>query len=964
MNQNLLSICCLGYNHAKFIEANLSAIISSKCEQIEIIAVDDGSTDGSQEILKNIAKESRFPIQLLLQENSGNPALNFNRAIRLAKGEFITFISFDDVLNMGEIEQMLTEMRKNLKIAFMTSTNFNIIDSEGKITENRKLPVYTKKNSTVDEMLEFEYSKFESFWLQGTVFRREIINAVQGFDEDMLADDIVLRTKVLRYMAEHDELSFRLIDTPAFFYRLHGNNISGNTKRQIKSVTQYLDRYWGNRPNPQIYTEWVAYAVKVYDTPTVKSIFIPSDRLVQAMSDKDVEKNIVEKSFIPLYNELLAQKEEKINGMQARIDVLNQRLDSLYDSRSWRITKPLREAGHLVRKLLPKKILTALRILRKDGIKGLYLAIKKKWTQNKGMRAMKRAWNNRHGFVLSPEAFGISKKTIFAQKNTLFSHYIKFSILVPLYNTPKNFLHEMIGSVLFQTYENWELCLADGSDDEHSYVQTICEKIARRDGRIKYKKLEKNGGISENTNECIKMVTGDYISLFDHDDLLHPSALFETMKAICEKDADFVYTDEAIFESPNLYKITFTNFKPDFAPEYFKSLNYICHFSSFKKTILDQIGGFDSTTDGAQDFDLFLRIFEKTKKIVHVQKCLYYWRSSPESTACAASAKSYTTEAGKLALKKHIKHCGIDANVVYGKVPNSYKINYKINDEPLVSILIPNYDHSKTLQTCLDSIRNLSTYQNYEIVIIENNSKKKETFDYYETLKDDDRIKILTWKGHFNYSAINNFGFKYTKGEYILLLNNDIEVISPNWIEEMLMFAQRKDVGAVGAMLYYPSDKIQHGGVILGIGGVAGHSHKYYPRNSYGYASRLCSVQNYSAITAACCMIPRHVFEEIKGLDESFEVAFNDIDMCMRIRKAGYLIVWTPYAELYHHESESRGGEDTPEKEARFAGEIRRFKEKWGKELSDGDPYYNPNLTLEREDFSVKGEIFPSEEEK
>lgn len=352
MKQKLLSICCLGYNHAKFIEANLSAIISSKYEQIEIIAVDDGSTDGSQEILKNIAKESRFPIQLLLQENSGNPALNFNRAIRLAKGEFITFISFDDVLNMGEIEQMLTEMRKNLKIAFMTSTNFNIIDSEGKITENRKLPVYTKKNSTVDEMLEFEYSKFESFWLQGTVFRREIINAVQGFDEDMLADDIIIRTKVLRYMAEHEELSFELTDAPAFLYRLHGNNISGNTKRQIKSVTQYLDRYWSDRPNPQVYTEWVAYAVKVYDTPTVKSIFIPSDRLVQAMSDKDVQKNMFEKSFIPLYNELLAQKQNQINILQQQIDSMQWRIDSIFNSRSWRITKPLREVCNLARKVL------------------------------------------------------------------------------------------------------------------------------------------------------------------------------------------------------------------------------------------------------------------------------------------------------------------------------------------------------------------------------------------------------------------------------------------------------------------------------------------------------------------------------------------------------------------------------------------------------------------------------------
>ena len=638
------------------------------------------------------------------------------------------------------------------------------------------------------------------------------------------------------------------------------------------------------------------------------------------------------------------QKQEEIRELQTKIDSIN-------GSLSWRIAKPIRLLEKIIRfagkMVFPMRLRSVLGSLFKK--KPAPIEIKD------DSYYMKKAWLAREGFSIDPMAFGLPSEVAETQRKTTFKKSVKFSVLVPLYNTPKEFLQEMIASVLFQTYENWELCLADGSDSEHGYVEDVCKEIVKKDKRVKYKKLEKNGGIAENTNECIKMASGDYISLFDHDDLLHPSALFETMKAICEKNADFVYTDEATFESPDLFKIVFTNFKPDYAPDYFNTVNYVCHFSSFKKSLLKKIGGFDPATNGAQDYDLFLRIFEQTKKIAHVQKCLYFWRASPSSTASGAQAKSYTTDAGKLALEKHMKRCGIKATVDYERIPNTYKINYKIIGKPLVSILIPSYEHWKTLQQCIGSIERLTTYKNYEIIVIENNSKDKKTFDYYDSLKNDKRIRVITWKDEFNYSAINNFGFKYAKGDYILLLNNDIEVISPDWIQEMLMFAQRDDVGVVGAKLYYPSNKIQHGGVILGIGGVAGHSHKYYPRESHGCVSRLITVQDYSAVTAACCMIPRHVFKEISGLDEDFKVAFNDVDMCMRIRKAGYLIVWTPYAELYHYESESRGYEDTPEKIERFSREVKRFHKLWGKELLAGDPYYNPNLTLVTEDFVLNG---------
>ena len=540
------------------------------------------------------------------------------------------------------------------------------------------------------------------------------------------------------------------------------------------------------------------------------------------------------------------------------------------------------------------------------------------------------------------------------EENAQFPKDIKFSVLVPLYNTPEKFLKEMIESVEAQTYKNWELCLADGSDSEHSFVGEICKKYADGDKRIKYEKLEKNLGISENTNACIRMATGDYIALFDHDDLLHPSALYEVMRAICEHGADFIYTDENTFseEPRDAYN---PHFKPDFSPDTLRSYNYICHLSVFSRELLDSVGYFRSEYDGSQDYDLILRLTEKAKKIFHIRKILYYWRAHKNSVAQDVGAKPYTITAAKKALAAHLERCGLKGEVLDSSVPTTYHIKYEIDGNPLVSVIIPNKDHTDDLDVCLKSLYEKSSYKNFEVIIVENNSTEKETFEYYEAIaQKHGNVKIVKWEGNFNYSAINNFGVNYAKGEYILLLNNDVEIINGSCLEEMLMFAQRKDVGAVGAKLYYSDDTVQHAGVILGLGGTAGHAHKHFGRSHPGYMARASIAQNLSACTAACLMMRRDVFDEVGGLDESFEVAFNDVDLCMKIRKKGYLVVFTPYAELYHYESKSRGNDSTPEKLERFRGEIDRFKEKWQKQLDDGDPYYNPNLTLTRDDFSLK----------
>ena len=538
----------------------------------------------------------------------------------------------------------------------------------------------------------------------------------------------------------------------------------------------------------------------------------------------------------------------------------------------------------------------------------------------------------------------------------------KISIVVPLYNTPLNFLEELLDSVVNQTYRNWELCCVDAGQD--TAVGQHVQARAKEDPRIRYQKLTENEGIAGNTNHGFELATGDYIALLDHDDILHPCALWYTAQAIVEQGADFVYTDEATFEG-KVENVVLYHFKPDFMLDNLRSNNYICHLTTFSKVLMEQAGGGERAEyNGSQDYDLFLRLTEKARKIAHIPHALYYWRSSPNSTASDISAKTYCIDAGIAALKAHYARCGVavdDVTLIPG-TPGYYKTDYTMAHPGRVSILIPTCDHIRDLETCVESIYARTTYPDFEILLIENNSKEEQTFRSYERMQKEhpDTLKVLTWQGKgFNYSALNNFGAQYATGEYLLLLNNDTEVITPGWLEEMVMYAQQKRVGCVGAKLLYPDDTIQHAGVGFGIGGVAGHLHKYFPATSDGYMGRLNYVQDVYGDTAACLLIRKEIYDEVHGLDESYAVAFNDVDFCVRVREAGYTNVFTPFAQLYHYESKSRGMEDNPEKQKRFQGEVLRFQARWGDLLAKGDPCTNPNFDIQREDFSLK--ILPLE---
>ena len=538
------------------------------------------------------------------------------------------------------------------------------------------------------------------------------------------------------------------------------------------------------------------------------------------------------------------------------------------------------------------------------------------------------------------------------------------SILTPLYNTPEPYLREFLDSFVDQTAPNGQLCLADASDAEHDAVKRIVEEYQAKNQRIVYKKIE-NKGIAANTNAAASLATGDYLALADHDDILAPHAMYTMGKAILQlrergEPDGFLYSDEALF-SKSIQRPIVAHFKPDYAPDYLLCCNYICHLAVFQKALWDAVGGERPECDGSQDHDLFLRLIEQVGGAAHVPQVLYYWRVHAGSTSGGTEAKPYVAAAAKKALADHLARTGRTGTVEDGLFPSTYRVKWDIEGDPKVSILIPNKDHTDDLEKCLQSIWKKTTWDNYEIIVIENNSTDPATFAYYERAKQRyDGLKVVTYpeKG-FNFSGINNFGRKAAAGEYLLLLNNDVEVRNGDWLTELLRQCAHKGGAAIcGAMLYYPDETLQHAGVITGLGGYAGHSHKYKQKGGSGYLFRIATVQDFSAVTGACLLVKASVYDEVGGLDEQFAVAFNDVDFCLRVRDAGCRIAWTPYAELTHYESKSRGGDEKdPAKAARFAAEQQRLYTIHGKENILDDPYYNPNLTRDREDFSESDDL-------
>ena len=570
----------------------------------------------------------------------------------------------------------------------------------------------------------------------------------------------------------------------------------------------------------------------------------------------------------------------------------------------------------------------------------------------------------------------VTQKELERQRNAVFERPVRFSIVVPVYRTPERFLREMIESVCAQTYGNWELCIVDASpqvggdnrkskdgasaggqekmaeDQRETELTRIVREYQEKDSRIRYRILKENFGISGNTNEAIKMAEGDFIGLLDHDDLLEPDALYEIMAKIAEDEStDIVYTDEDKVNK-RATKHLIPNMKPDFNLDLLRSNNYICHFFVVRRSIAEKVGGFRREFDGAQDYDFIFRCTEEARRIAHVHRVLYHWRTHSASTSDNPDSKLYAFDAGKRAVEAHLARKGVEASVEETDDLGYYRVRYALKGTPMVSIIIPNRDEKESLQKCLESVWEKTEYENYEILIVENNSTKQETFSYYKEIDGKNHVRVLYWDREFNYSAINNYAARQAKGEYLLLLNNDTEVITKGWMKEMLSNCMRDEVAMVGAKLYFPDHTIQHAGVIIGLGGLADHAFVNMSRKRAGYMHRASVQMNLSGVTAACAMVKRSVYEEMGGLEEKLSVAFNDVDLCLKIVTSGYRIVYDPFVELYHYESRSRGVDD--EKKERHKKEVQYAQEKWKDFLKDGDPCYNKNLTLSKHNFSLR----------
>ncbi|MDD6964677.1 MAG: glycosyltransferase family 2 protein [Firmicutes bacterium] len=539
----------------------------------------------------------------------------------------------------------------------------------------------------------------------------------------------------------------------------------------------------------------------------------------------------------------------------------------------------------------------------------------------------------------------VSRQELFAQRKTKFSYAPKFSVVVPLYHTPAKFLKDLVRSMMYQSYANWELCLVNASPED-VHLTSLLENWAMRDKRIRVIRLEKNLGIAQNTNAGIAASTGEFIAFLDHDDFLEPDALFCYADALNkDKTIDVFYSDEDKTDEYAAHYF-YPHFKSDFNIDLLHANNYMCHFLAVRKSLVDTVGGLNEKFDGAQDYDFVLRLTENTQKIYHCPRILYHWRCSNQSTAANQGNKMYAIHAGKAALNAHYKRIGWNARAQEGAVDGWYQTKFTLKEEPLVSILIPNKDHTDDLDVCLNSFFERADYQNYEFIIIENNSVLPETFAYYEKIeKEHDNVKVVYWEAGFNYSTINNFGFKFAKGDYIMLLNNDVELITPDIFQSMLGFCIRPEVGIVGAKLLYNDHTVQHAGVLVGAGGLADHVFKGIHEDDPGYMGRAISSQDVSAVTAACLLVKRSVYEEVGGLEDEFQVAFNDVDFCLKVRKAGYLIVYDADVKLFHYESKSRGMEDTTERFIRFGNEMMLLNSKWDILSTFVDPYYNPNLS-------------------
>ncbi|RKW39203.1 MAG: glycosyltransferase family 2 protein [Lautropia sp.] len=650
---------------------------------------------------------------------------------------------------------------------------------------------------------------------------------------------------------------------------------------------------------------------------------------------------------------------------------------ALQQSLCWRVTAPIRWVGTPINRTRQKVALVrrsiamrggvgktasqAVNILRNEGVQGLQARISNaERLLNVPAAAAQAALlqpgeDPYHGWLRLYDPTDKAAMAALGQKIEDLGITTTFSVVMPVYNPPLDYLRQAIESVQAQVYPHWEICIADDASP-NAAVRELLTELAAQDPRIKLVFREKNGHISAATNSALEIATGDYIALMDNDDLLPPHALaYMALAAHQHPQAGLIYSDEDKVTEDNVRQAPY--FKCQFNYELFLSQNMISHFGVYRRSVLEEIGGFRVGYEGAQDWDLALRVIEKVgpENIVHVPRVLYHWRIFPGSTALALEEKDYALKAQIESITSHLQRIGKPDTQVYPApgIPGLLRIKHRLPDPlPLVSIVIPTRDRVELLSMCVNSILEKTAYPNYQIVVVDNGSTDEKALAYLDSIAKDERVKVIRADIPFNYSALNNLGVAQTDGEYLVLMNNDIEITQTDWLEEMLAFACQPDIGCVGAQLWYPNNTLQHGGVVLGIGGVASHAHKGIPRGNFGYFGRASAHQMFSAVTAACLMIRKSTYQAVDGFDETLKVAYNDVDFCLKVRAQGLRNLYNPFASFIHHESASRGSDQEGSNQQRLAAEAAIMKQRWGALIAD-DPAYSPNLTLLGDDFSM-----------
>ncbi len=944
VNNPLVSIIVRTKDRPELLKIVCKSIASQTYRPIEAVIVNDGGCDLREDELKNILHDVSLRY-IKLETNRGRPFAG-NTGIKHATGEYICFLDDDDEYYPEHVATLMSAViGENCKMAYTDAMKIaRKFDAETGNLEDNELGIFSSFDFSYIDLITENYIPLTTL-----IFSRKILIDSNGFDEQFeLYEDWDL---LLRIAEQYTPLHIPKVTVKYILW-----DIESQISQQASERKKYYDKIF-HKHRDKFKADVILHLKEKRDT--VEKEFRKSlnqyreleqgykeyiDVTEEKIHDAEEKIHDAERRIINLINELEHQKvnnkvlQDMVTSLEGtkkfleeKVDLLEKEINLMVNTIGWRILTRLRRIRDRIfpsgsyRKKAYEKIISPLKY------RGFF-------------RTLKSSGNEYAEWIANEEP---DAEVLKSQKNesSHFSLRPKISIIAPVYNTKRDMLISMLDSVLSQTYDNWELCIVDGNSDIQ-HVKDILSEYSMKDKRIKVSFLKKNYGIAGNSNRALQMATGEFITFLDHDDEIVPFALFEVVKTLNRlPDSDIIYSDEDKIDSSGKRCRPF--FKPDWSPDLLMSVNYVCHLMVIRKSILEKAGGFREGYDGAQDYDLMLRCISETSHIVHIPKVLYHWRMHAESTAQNIYVKDYAHESGKKALREYLLRSNINAHVEDGVGITNYRVRYLLRSNPEVSIIIPFKDKYKVLEKCIDSIIQKSSYKNYELILISNNSTEKKLFDYLDRIESMSRIKIFHYNHPFNYSAINNFGVRNSNGEVLLFLNNDTEVITDDWIEAMLEHAMRKEIGAVGCKLLYPDNTIQHAGVVIGLTGFAGHVFSKMPDDAYTNFGSVDFVRNYLAVTGACMMMRREVFEELNGFDERFTLCGSDVEICLRLIQKGYRIVYTPFAKLYHHEALTRGG-DIPPQDFRLSWDV------YQKYINEQDPYYNPNLTRLKTDCSLK----------